>query len=189
MQSRGPMHSVGAPANPRPARISVSTCFGERAMESKRRSTRGWRTAAILILCISAAPTKTLAQRTVSGSSTHPQDGPAIQTGVEAAGESRCKEWSAWYKAQPAGPKTLHVSATCTFFTTGYEVKLKPRATHDTDAEVYVFDLAIIPPKGVGPISFVIRYIPVEYVEKTEHRYYLVRIEPDHVTVPVTVIQ
>jgi hypothetical protein len=115
----------------------------------------------------------------------HPQDVRTVQTGLEAATESTCKEWSAWYKEHPPGGKTPACIGDVYVFATGYEVKLKPRLARDTSAEVYIFDLAIIPPKGVETVSFLIRHIPVSYVEEIEHRFYLIRIEPDHITVPV----
>lgn len=131
---------------------------------------REWLLAAVLILFVGAANTATPPQIAV-----YPLD--------------VCHQWSAWYNAQPAGAKTLHVTGLCTFHAIGYEVKLIRRKSNGIKPASCIIDLAITGPTGIGGIERGIRHIPVRYREQTEQQCDSIKIEPDHVTVPVKMIR
>jgi hypothetical protein len=117
-----------------------------------------------------------------------PQHSPH-QSGKAIAPNSleKCGEWYAWYNTQPTGPKSIHVAGMCTFPTSGYSVKLVPHVPAGFNPQIYLFDLVITRP--TGKVSFIIRHVPMNYSENTDKLYESVQIEPDHVTVPVKVIQ
>ena len=99
-----------------------------------------------------------------------------------------CKEWSAWYNAQAAGPKTLNVVGVCTFHASGYVVKITRRKSPNTKGESCILDLSIKAPTGIAGIERGIRHISARYSEQTEQPCDTVLIEPD-LTVPVQPIR
>ena len=139
-------------------------------MNGKRTLIREWTMATVMILFAGAAPAKAPVQVAI-----YPLD--------------VCKEWSAYYNMQPGRAKTLHVTGICTFPSGGYAVKLIRRRPKDAKTANCVLDLAITAPTGIGGIESGIRHIAVHYSEQTEQRCDSVNIEPDHVTLPVKIIQ
>lgn len=139
-------------------------------MNSKCTFTREWVWTTVLILFVGAATANALAQVAV-----YPMD--------------VCKDWSAWYNAQPGGPKILHVTGLCTFHASGYEVKLIRRKPNGAKPPSCILDLAITAPTGIGGLERGIRHIPVRYSEQTEQQCDSIKIEPDDVTIPVKIIR
>jgi hypothetical protein len=131
---------------------------------------REWVGAAVLMLFVGAFPAKAPAQIAV-----YPLD--------------VCKEWSAWYNAQPGGSNSLHVTGICTFRSSGYNVKLIRRKPNSIKPASCMLDLAITAPTGIAGIERGIRHIPVRYSEQTERQCDSVNIEPDHVTIPVKIVR
>jgi hypothetical protein len=139
-------------------------------MKSARTSSSKWIWATTLLLLVGAATAKAPAQVAV-----YPLD--------------VCKDWSAWYNAQAAAPKTLHVTGLCTFHAGGYAVKLIRRKPKGVKPATCILDLAITAPTGIGGIEAGIRHIPLRYSEQTEQQCESIKIEPDDVTVPVKIIR
>lgn len=139
-------------------------------MKNSRAFMHEWVWTAILLLFVYAAIPKGRAQIAV------------YPPGV-------CKEWSAWYDAQPTHPKTLHVKGICTFHAGGYDVKLIRRKPQNIKPSSCILDLAITAPTGIGGIERGIRHIAAHYSEQTEQQCDSVIVEPDHVTVSVKIIR
>lgn len=99
----------------------------------------------------------------------------------------QCAGWNAWYNIQPPGPKTLHVAGVCTL-KIGYTAKLVPHVPPGFNPQIYILDLVITAPKTPRQSNAVI-FVPVHYTERTNTQYESADIEPDHVSVPVKVIQ
>ena len=101
--------------------------------------------------------------------------------------KSQCAGWNAWYNIQPPGPKTLHVAGVCTL-KIGSKAKLVPHVPQGINPQIYILDLIITPPKTPHNSNIVLPK-EVHYTEKTDTRYESADIEPDHVSVPVKIIQ
>jgi hypothetical protein len=83
----------------------------------------------------------------------------------------------------PPGPKTLRVTGTCTFPTTGYTVQLRRHAPQGINPKDLLLDKIVIPPSG--PVAQVITDVEVRYEEITDVEYDTVTILPDGPSVPV----
>lgn len=91
-------------------------------------------------------------------------------------------QWHAHYDLRPPGPHKLHLSADCTFPTSGYHVVLKP-GKKGTDPDTRVLKRVAHKPEGM--VMQVITTIPLAYTEQTDHSYKKVKILPDGPTLDV----
>jgi hypothetical protein len=114
---------------------------------------------------------------------------PSSEGGVQVMSDtqSQCTGWNAWYNIQPPGPKTLHVAGVCTL-KIGYTAKLVPRVPQGINPQIYIFDLVITAPKPPKK-SNIVHLVDVHFAKKTDRKYESADIEPDHVSVPVKIIQ
>ena len=88
-----------------------------------------------------------------------------------------CRDWKAWHDRMPGKEPTLHVTATCTFPTPGYEVRLEPFEPQGANPADYLLLMVVSEPSGPQPE--VITDVPVNYVEETEDHYDTISIQPD----------
>jgi hypothetical protein len=117
-----------------------------------------------------------------------PQKSPSSKAVMSLAGsKSPCDAWSAWYNVQPVGPKGLHVAGMCTFPTSGYSVALTKHVPPGINPKVYLLELTITPPSGKA--SQIVRHVPVHFTEETDIQHDSVEILPDHLLIPVKIIQ
>lgn len=114
-----------------------------------------------------------------------PSKDKAMMEEAAASHLPMCGDWAAWYNVQPVGPHTMNVAGMCTFPTSGYKATVKPRQ-QDSGSSVYVVELEITKPTGI--VNQVIVHAPVHTSQPTEKEYASAQIEPDHVTIRVTVI-
>jgi hypothetical protein len=87
-----------------------------------------------------------------------------------------CHDWYASHDHMPPGPKTLSVTGTCTFPTSGYSVKLRRHEPQGINPMDLLLDKIVTPP--TGPVLQVITNVAVRYEEITDVEYDTVTILP-----------
>jgi hypothetical protein len=97
---------------------------------------------------------------------------------------AECGDWKAWHDRMPGATPTLHVTAACTFPTTGYSVELRPQEPSGINPKDYLLKLIVHEPSG--PVSEVITSVPLHYEESAASDYETVSILPSGPTgIPV----
>lgn len=99
-----------------------------------------------------------------------------------------CNDWNAWIDLMPGVEPTLHVTATCEFATTGYEVAMTRHEPQGGNPRDLLLDLKITEPDGA--VSEVITEVPAEYTERVDGEDFdTVSVVPDGpagITVEIT---
>jgi hypothetical protein len=92
--------------------------------------------------------------------------------------DQRCTDWYSWIDLMPGVEPTFHVTSTCEFPTTGYEVSISRHEPQGANPRDLLLDLEIKEP--TGPVTDVITPVQAEYKEPVEGQDFdTVSILPD----------
>lgn len=97
------------------------------------------------------------------------------------------KDWVAWHDFMPGSPPTLHVKGVVTCPTTGYKAVLKPSVPQGFNPAIYLLDLVITKPGPNEIVHQTVTDLTVHYREDTSNSYSQVTIQPEGVTVDVSI--
>jgi len=96
-----------------------------------------------------------------------------------------CRDWSAFHGSRPPAPKTLRVTGTCTFGTTGFRVELERAEPQGINPKILLLNKTVIKPPDGAITAPKIAHVEARYEEVTDVEYDSVTILPGGPTIPV----
>lgn len=105
--------------------------------------------------------------------------------GEAGGGAYPCRDWSAFHGSRPPAPKTLRVTGTCTFPTTGYRVELDRAEPQGINPKILLLNKTVIKPPDDAVTGPGTSHVEASYEEVTDVEYDSVTILPGGPTIPV----